>query len=235
VDLFSTQFLSALFAIVVIDLVLAGDNAIVIALAARNLPSELRRRAIVWGTAGAIAVRAVMSLGVVALLKVPGLQAAGGLFLVWIAYRLLVPVDKFAGESAAKPTAAGFWPAIRTIVVADAVMGLDNVLGVAGAAQGSFLLVILGLLISVPIVVWGSALILSLVDRYPAIIYLGAGVLAWTAAVMLVNEPLVEDWFAARPRLDWAVYALVIGGVLLAGFFRNRVRKMAESDAAGRS
>ena len=234
-DLFSTQFLSALLAIVVIDLVLAGDNAIVIALAARNLPAELRRRAIVWGTAGAIAVRAVMSLGVVALLRIPGLQAAGGLFLVWIAYRLLVPVEKSADEVGAEPIKAGFWPAIRTIVVADAVMGLDNVLGVAGAAQGSFLLVILGLLISVPIVVWGSALILSLVDRYPAVIYLGAGVLAWTAAVMLVNEPLLEDWLAAQRWLGWAAYALVIGGVLLAGFLRNRARKESESDAAGRS
>jgi len=235
VDLFSTQFLSALLAIVVIDLVLAGDNAIVIALAARNLPADMRRRAIVWGTVGAIAVRAVMSLGVVALLRVPGLQAAGGLFLVWIAYRLLVPVDKSEGELAAKPATAGFWPAIRTIVVADAVMGLDNVLGVAGAAQGSFLLVILGLLISVPIVVWGSALILRLVDRYPAIIYVGAGVLAWTAAVMLVHEPLLVDRLAVRPGVDWAVYALVIGGVLLAGFLRNRARKRADSDASGRS
>ena len=234
-DLFSTQFLSALFAIVVIDLVLAGDNAIVIALAARSLPADLRRRAIIWGTAGAIGVRAVMSLAVVALLKIPGLQATGGLLLVWIAYRLLVPVDKSAGEAAGKPSAAGFWPAIRTIVMADAVMGLDNVLGVAGAAQGSFLLVILGLLISVPIVVWGSTLILSLVDRYPAIIYLGAGVLAWTAAVMLVHEPLLKDWLAAQPWLDWAVYALVIGGVLLAGFLRNRARQRADSDAGGRS
>ncbi len=234
-DLFSTQFLSALLAIVVIDLVLAGDNAIVIALAARNLPADMRRKAIVWGTAGAIAVRAVMSVGVVALLKVPGLQAVGGLFLVWIAYRLLVPADNSEGKLAAKPATAGFWTAIRTIVVADAVMGLDNVLGVAGAAQGSFLLVILGLLISVPIVVWGSALILRLVDRYPAVIYIGAGVLAWTAAVMLLHEPLLEDWLTERPGVDWAVYAFVIGGVLLSGFLRNRARKRAESDAAERS
>ncbi len=122
----------------------------------------------------------------------------------------------------------GFWAAIRTIVIADTVMGLDNVLGVAGAAQGSFMLVILGLLISVPIMVWGSSLILRMVDRYPVIIYLGAGVLAWTAAVMLINEPLVEDWIAARRWLPWTVYVLLIGGVLLAGFLRNR----ASSDTA---
>jgi YjbE family integral membrane protein len=228
-DFLAPQFLSALFAIIVIDLVLAGDNAIVIALAARKLPTELRNKAIVWGTVGAIAVRAAMSLAVVALLKIPGLQAAGGLLLVWIAYKLLAPGDEHESQGVARMQITSFWAAIRTIVIADTVMGLDNVLGVAGAAQGSFLLVILGLLISVPIMVWGSSLILRMVDRFPVIIYVGAGVLAWTAAVMLVNEPLVEDWISARHWLvPWTVYALLIGGVLLAGFLRNR----ASSDTA---
>ena len=223
-DLLSPQFFSALLAIIVIDLVLAGDNAIVIALAARKLPADLRSKAIVWGTVGAIAVRAAMSLAVVALLRIPGLQGAGALLLVWIAYRLLSPPDESDAKGAVGMQVTGFWPAIRTIVVADAVMGLDNVLGVAGAAQGSFLLVILGLLISVPIMVWGSSLILRLVDRYPVVIYLGAGVLAWTAAVMLLNEPLLEDWIAVRLWLPWVVYVVLIGGVLLAGVLRNRTR-----------
>jgi YjbE family integral membrane protein len=223
-DFLSPHFFSALLAIIVIDLVLAGDNAIVIALAARKLPAELRSKAIVWGTVGAIAVRAAMSLAVVALLKIPGLQGAGGLLLIWIAYRLLEPPDESDAKGAAGVQVTGFWAAIRTIVIADAVMGLDNVLGVAGAAQGSFLLVILGLLISVPIMVWGSSLILRIVDRYPAVIYLGAGVLAWTAAVMLLNEPLLEDWIAERPWLPWVVYVVLIGGVLLAGLLRNRTR-----------
>jgi YjbE family integral membrane protein len=235
-DLLSPQFLSALLAIIVIDLVLAGDNAIVIALAARKLPAELRNRAIVWGTVGAIAVRAAMSLAVVALLNIPGLQGAGGLLLVWIAYRLLAPADESDAEGSGGMQVTSFWAAIRTIVIADAVMGLDNVLGVAGAAQGSFLLVILGLLISVPIMVWGSSLILRLVDRYPAVIYLGAGVLAWTAAVMLLNEPLLEDWIAARPWVQWVAYVLLIGGVLLAGLLRNRGRggREARPDNASR-
>ena len=233
-DFLSPQFFSALFAIVVIDLVLAGDNAIVIALAARRLPPELRDRAIVWGTVGAIVVRTAMSLAVVALLKIPGLQGAGALLLVWIAYRLLAPPDDPDAKGAAGTQVTGFWAAIRTIVIADAVMGLDNVLGVAGAAQGSFLLVILGLLISVPIMVWGSSLILRIVDRYPAVIYLGAGVLAWTAAVMLMNEPLLEDWIAPRPWLPWVAYVLLIGGVLLAGWLRNRARgeRRARPDSA---
>src|SRR4029077_17890482 len=147
-DIFTPGFLSALAAIVVIDLALAGDNAIVIALAARNLAPALRRRAILWGTVGAVGVRIAMTLAVVWLLGVPGLMAAGGAILAWIAYKLMRPQDESGHEVKA---AAGFWPAMQTIVVADAAMGLDNVLAVAGAAHGSFTLVVLGLLISIPI------------------------------------------------------------------------------------
>ena len=149
-EFLSPEWLSALLAIVLIDLVLAGDNAIVIALAARKLPSHLQRRAVVWGTVGAIAVRSVMTIGVVWLLEIPGLMLVGGLGLVWIAYKLLVPDGN--GHDA-NPGADTFWGAMKTIVIADALMGVDNVLGVAGAAHGSFGLVVIGLLISVPIVV----------------------------------------------------------------------------------
>jgi YjbE family integral membrane protein len=223
-DFISPDFFSALLAIVIIDLVLAGDNAIVIALAARKLPRELQKKAILWGTAGAIGVRTVLTLVVVALLRVPGLQAAGGLLLVWIAIKLLTPDDQGDGNPLEKSPITGFWAALRTIIIADTVMGLDNVLGVAGAAQGSFLLVGLGLLISIPIMVWGSTLILRVVDRFPIIEYVGAAVLAWTAAKMLIHEPLLEDWMAMHRWLSWLVYAVVIGGVLLVGFLQNRGR-----------
>ncbi len=218
-DLLSAEFLSALAAIVVIDLVLAGDNAIVIALAARNLPARLRGRAIVWGTFGAIAVRTAMTLIVVWLLRIPGLLFTGGLLLVWIAYKLIVE----NGEDGKHPRdpAASFWGAMKTIVVADALMGLDNVLAVAGAAQGSFLLVFLGLLISIPIVIWGSQLVLKLVQRYPVIVYIGAGVLAWTAVRMMVSEPLLGAALAPRAALTWAAYLAVIGGVLSSAFLVN--------------
>ncbi len=190
-DLFSVEFLSALAAIVVIDLVLAGDNAIVIALAARSLPPQLQKKAIVWGTVGAIVVRSAMTMVVVWLLKIPGLMLVGGALLVWIAYRLLLPEEEQSVGHG--PVATNFWGAMRTIVVADAVMGLDNVLAVAGAAHGSYVLVVLGLLISIPIVIWGSTLILKWVERFPVIVYVGAGVLAWTAAKMMMHEPLVKD------------------------------------------
>ncbi len=219
-DLLSIEFFSALAAIVVIDLVLAGDNAIVIALAARNLPVQLRKRAIIWGAAGAIVVRSAMTLVVVWLLNIPGLLLLGGALLIWIAYHLLAP-DESSTEGHA-PVATTFLGAMKTIVIADAVMGLDNVLAVAGAAHGNYLLVVLGLLISIPIVIWGSTLILNLVDRFPAIVYLGAGVLAWTAVKMMLGEPLLKDVVAAaNGTATTLVYLVVIGGVLWAGFVRN--------------
>ena len=194
-DILSTQFLSALFAIVVIDLVLAGDNAIVIALAARNVPKHLQKKAILWGTVGAIVVRTSLTLIVVALLKIPGLLFAGGLLLVWIAYKLLIPEEGDA-EGGQVKVADSFWSALRTVVIADTVMGLDNVLAVAGAAHGNFLLVALGLLISIPIVIWGSTLLLRFVERYPAFVYFGSGVLAWTSVKMMTSEPLVAPYLA---------------------------------------
>src|SRR3954468_5568891 len=217
-DYFSAEALSALIAIIIIDLVLAGDNAIVIALVARGLPQHLRRRTIVWGTVGAVGIRAAMTLMVVWLLGIPGLLAVGGLFLVWVAYKLLAPEHDHSDDSShrqARP--AGLWAAIRTIIIADAVMGVDNVLGVAGAAHGDFVLVVIGLLISVPIMILGSTVILKLVDRFPVIIYLGAAVLAFTAASMIAGEPLLEKYVEDRDYLVWIFEGLLIAAVLLVG------------------
>ena len=222
-ELLTPQFWSVLFSIVIIDLVLAGDNAIVIGLAARNVPKEMQRKVIWWGTAGAIVVRSLLTLVVVWLLKIPGLLLLGGLLLVWIAYRLLAE-EKKHNEMRASDS---LWSAIRTIIIADAVMGLDNVLAVAGAAQGSFGMVVAGLLISVPIVVWGSTIILGWVERYPAIIYLGAGILAWTAAKMITGEPLLAQFFLDNNVLKWGLTVLVVAGVLLAGIRKNKKLRVA--------
>ena len=222
---FSPEWWSALLAIVLIDLVLAGDNAIVIALAARSLPAHLQRKAIVWGTVGAIVVRALMTMAVVWLLKVPGLMLAGGLGLLWIAYRLLAPAQDEGGH--AGPVASTFAGAMKTIVIADALMGVDNVLGVAGAAHGSFDLVVIGLLISVPIVVWGSSLVLRLVDRFPVITQVGAGVLAFTAARMIVGEPLLDDVFDPHQAARLALYVGLVALVLAAGWMAARRRPVA--------
>ena len=228
-EFLSSAWWSALLAIILIDLVLAGDNAIVIALAARNLPPHLQRKAVVWGTVGAIVVRSAMTVGVVWLLKIPGLMAVGGLGLVWIAYRLLA--DQGQGEQHG-PVAHSFWGAMKTIIVADALMGVDNVLGVAGAAHGSFDLVVIGLLISVPIVVFGSTVVLKLVQRFPLIIHAGAAVLAFTAAKMIVSEPLLGDVFD-EALARWGAYAAAVVGVLAAGWWNARREREGDDHRDG--
>jgi YjbE family integral membrane protein len=225
-EFLSAAWWSALLAIILIDLVLAGDNAIVIALASRNLPPHLRNKAIIWGTVGAIGVRSLMTIGVVWLLKIPGLMGLGGAALLWIAYRL---VAEDGGEDEHSPAATTFWAAMKTIVVADALMGIDNVLGVAGAAHGAFDLVVLGLLISVPIVVFGSKVVLKLVERFPVIIQLGAAVLAFTAAKMIVSEPLLDSVFDPSALARWSTYAVCIVGVLGAGWLATRGSRRSDA------
>ena len=213
-------------AIVVIDLVLAGDNAIVIALAARNLPATLQRRAIFWGTLGAVAVRVLLTLVAVQLLRLPGLMALGGLALLVVAFRLLDQPDEDEPELA---PSLGFWAAMKTIVVADALMGVDNVLGVAGAAKDSMVLVVLGLLISVPLVVFSSALVLRALDRFPILLEVGASVLAWTAAGMVLEDAWVHglmlqlgDW---QETVRMSTYVVAILGVLGAARFVRWLRR----------
>ncbi|MGN2243721.1 TerC family protein [Frateuria sp. GZRR33] len=212
-DISGTDFVSGLLAIILLDLVLAGDNAIVIALAARNLPKTLQRKAVFWGTFGAVAVRVALTAVVVYLLKLPGLMLVGGLLLLPIAWKLIKPEAEGGHEVSA---ADSFWAALRTIVVADALMGLDNVLAIAGASKGHLGLVVLGLLISVPLVVWGSTLILKLIERFPAIVYVGAGAIAWTAGRMIAHDHLLRAWFDAHPwygyALDFLLIALICGG-----------------------
>lgn len=208
-EILSAGFLSALFAIVLIDLVLAGDNALIIGLVARNLPSHQQRTVILWGTVGAVVVRAAMAIIVVWLLNLPGLMLVGSAALVWIARKLLTPEAGGGDHAAAHAPAASLAGAIRTIVIADAVMGIDNVLAIGGAAKGSVLLVILGLAISVPLIVWGSRLVIRLVDRFPVVILAGGAVLAWTAWSMLMREPLLAPWFQAYPVTMIAAAVLI--------------------------
>jgi YjbE family integral membrane protein len=233
-EMFSTAWWSALGAIILIDLVLAGDNAIVIALAARNLPPNLQKKAIIWGTVGAIAVRSAMTLVVVWLLKIPGLMFVGGALLFWIAVKLVQPEEESNDEHAAS---TNFWGAMKTIVVADALMGLDNVLGVAGAANGNMTLVVLGLLISIPIVVFGSTLVLKLIERFPVIMYIGAGVLALTAAFMIAKEPFLKDFFASwsKPML-YGFYAACVAGTVGIGYLlAQKAQKVIDAKASAKN
>jgi YjbE family integral membrane protein len=223
-EIMSTEFLQALLAIIAIDLVLAGDNAIVIGLAARNLPPHLQKKAIFWGAIGAVAVRAVLTMAVVWLLKIPGFLLVGGIALIWIAYQLVA--DDGGGEHDIKSSTT-FRQAIQTIVIADAIMGVDNVLAVAGAAHGSFLLVIIGLLVSIPIVMWGSTLILKLVERFPLIIVGGAGILGWTAAKMIVSEPMIKQFFEEHHEWRITLYIFCIGIVICIPMLRRLQGKIS--------
>lgn len=224
-DFLSGEFISGLLAIIMIDLVLAGDNAILIGLAARKLPKDQQKKVIIWGAVGAIVIRIIATLLVVVLLEVPGLHLIGGLLLVWIAYKLLIDEE----EHDVKP-ADSMWAAIKTIIIADALMGLDNVLAVAGASHGNFTLVVIGLLVSIPVVMYGSTLILKLIERYPFIIIIGAGILGWTAAKMIVAEPFMLDYFA-NPFIKYGFEAIVVIGILVAGTSRQ---KTIEKEKANR-
>lgn len=216
-----TDLLIALLSIILIDLFLAGDNAIVIGMAARNLPHEHQKKAIFWGTLGAVAVRVLITIGVVYLLLIPYLRFAGGLLLVWIAYRLLTEEKKGEGVKAATTLFA----AIRTIVFADALMGMDNVLAVAGAANGHPVLVVIGLLISIPIVVWGSTIVIRALERFPILIYVGSGVLLFTAGKMITEEPRLAFLFEGNPLLHWGTVILIILLGLAAGRLATRRRE----------
>ena len=210
-ELFSAAWFSALASIIVIDLILAGDNALVIGLAARNVPPHAQRKVILWGTAGAIAIRALLTAAVVWLLKIPGFLLVGGLALVYIGWKLTHDGGKDAPDVKATTSVRS---AVQTIVVADAVMGVDNVLAVAGAAHGSMLLVVIGLGVSVPIVIWGSTLVLKWVERYPAILWVGAAVLGWTGAKMIASEPFVAGVLSGQRGLRALLYAVIVGGLV---------------------
>jgi YjbE family integral membrane protein len=219
-ELFSVEFFSALLTIIFIDLILAGDNAIVIGLAARNLPKEQQKKAVIWGTAGAVGIRVIATLLVVQLLNVPWLNLVGGLLLVWIAYKLLVQEDAHDGIKSGNT----LWQSIRTIIIADAAMGIDNVIAVAGAAHGDTLLVVLGLIISVPVVVWGSTLFIKLINRYEWIVYVGSAVLAYTAAKMITHEKSFHAFFE-NPWVYWLFVIAVILLTIAAGWLTNNRRQ----------
>ncbi|WP_349410269.1 TerC family protein [Pseudalkalibacillus sp. SCS-8] len=215
-----TEFIIALLTIIAIDIVLGGDNAVVIALASRNLPEHQRNKAIFFGTGLAIVVRVVLTIVAVYLLKIPYLLLIGGILLVYIAYNLLAEDDGAADIKSGTTLSA----AIKTIVVADLVMGLDNVLAIAGAAHGNILLVIIGLLVSVPIIIWGSKLILHFMERFPIIVYFGAGILAYTAAKMILEEPIIQTAIGHNIFLEILITIIIVSGVILFGWLSNRVK-----------
>ncbi len=209
-DLTSAVFWIAVGQIILIDVVLSGDNAVVIALACRNLSPEQRRTGIFWGVAGAVSLRVVLTVFAALVMNLPWLKLAGGVLLVWIAVKLMLPEDE---EGHNIESSANLWGAVKTIVVADFVMSLDNVIGVAGAAHGSLMLLFFGLAVSIPLIVWSSQLILHWMERFPSIVLLGAALLGYVAGQMIFSDPGVT---AMLPKLpDWSAKAAGVVGALL--------------------
>ena len=206
----SLAFWIAVLQIIAIDILLGGDNAVVIALACRKLPDEQRKKGIFWGVAGAIILRVVLIFFALQLLEVPWLKIVGALLLFWIGIKLLQPEEEGHGDVAASSSLAG---AIKTIIIADAVMSLDNVIAVAAAANGSMMLVVFGILVSIPIVVWGSQLVLKLMDRYPIVITGGGALLGWIGGGMILGDPAIpKEIYAGTP---YAKQLMALAGVVL--------------------
>jgi YjbE family integral membrane protein len=222
-EFLTPAFWIAVGQIIMIDILLGGDNAVVIALACRKLPPKLRTRGILWGTAGAIALRVILIFFALTLLAIPFLKLVGAALLLWIGIKLLLPEHDEHGDIQASDK---LWAAVKTVIVADLVMSVDNVIAIAGAAQASgheghqMPLVIFGLLVSIPIIVWGSQLVIKLMDRFPVIITAGGMLLGWIAGTMAVSDPAVVNpdtwaWVPKLPQTDAVRYAAGIGGALL--------------------
>lgn len=218
-EILSIQFLTALGTIVLMDILLGGDNAVVIAMAANKLPHALRKKAILIGTAGAVIIRLLMTFAAVWLLTIPYLQVVGGLILLPIAVKLLVPHE----EEAHVKEADSLSGAVKTIIIADAAMGVDNVLAIAGASHGSFLLVAIGFLISIPIIVGGSTLIGSIMDKYPVVLYGGAGLLGWTGGSMIVHDRILNPIITAYGGdfVPYLIQLILAVGVIAIGYYKK--------------
>ena len=222
----SAQFWVDVFKIIMIDLLLSGDNAVVIALACRNLPQEQRKQGIFYGVVGAIILRVVLTFFAVSLFSLPYLKLIGALLLIWIGIKLILPEQEEHGEGNIKAD-THLWGAVKTIIIADFVMSLDNVLGVAGAAHGNAMLLIFGLLVSIPLIAWSSQLVLKLIDRFPFIIYAGGALLGYVAGEMLVGEALFKPLLEAQHALHWLVPVLCAILVLAAGKWLAKRKVMA--------
>jgi len=206
-ELITSQFWLGLGAIIWVNIILSGDNAVVIALAARSLPPHQQKLAVFWGAAAAVVLRIVLTIVAVELLKLPYLKLIGGLLLFWIAVKLLVPEGDDDGDVA---TSSHLFGAIKTILIADLVMSLDNVIAVAAVAKGSIVLLVLGLLISIPLVVYGATMLMKLMDKYPVIITIGAALIGYVAGEMLVTDPVVIEWFKlnAHWMIDFELFTV---------------------------
>jgi YjbE family integral membrane protein len=214
-EVMTTQFWVGLMTIIWVNIILSGDNAVVIALAARSLPARQQKQAVFWGAGAAVVMRIILTIVAVELLKFPWLKLIGAVLLLWIAVKLLVPEEE-GGEGI--ESSSNLWTAIKTILIADLVMSLDNVIGVAAAAKGSIVLLVLGLLISIPLVIFGATMLMKLMERWPVIITLGAAILGWVAGEMAATDPVLAQWVNDNAAyLHWVAPAFGAAFVVILG------------------
>ena len=221
------EFWIAVGQIIMIDILLGGDNAVVIALACRGLPPEQRKWGIIWGTVGAIVLRVLLIAFALTLLTVPYLKLVGAVLLLWIGIKLLMPQEDVSHGNI--NSSDKLWGAVKTVIIADLVMSVDNVLAIAGAAENAgnhqLGLVIFGLLVSIPIIVAGSQIVLKLMDRFPHIITLGGMLLGWIAGQMAITDPAVKQWFEATKTME---YSAALAGALIVLFVGLYLQKVAK-------
>ncbi len=227
---FDTRFLASVLSIVLIDLLLAGDNAVVIAMAVQGLPAEQRRRGIVFGALAAVALRVVLTFFVAQLLRVQYLKLAGGLVILWIAMKLFVQEEGPGADG--NPAVRSVWDAIRVIVVADITMSLDNMLAVGGASHGNLFLLLFGLALSIPFIILASSVLARLMARYPIILYAGAGVLGKVSAEMILTDPAIQRIAHPSSLAVHGAEALLAGGIVVAGWLTRRNARASEAAAA---
>jgi len=212
-----TAFLLQAFEIVWVNILLSGDNAVVIALACRSLPDSQRNKAVLLGAGAAVVLRIIFTLMTTALLGLPWVKLVGGLVLFWIAIKLLVPEDEDPDVAAH----SNLWRAVQTVAIADVVMSLDNVIAIAAVAKGDWTLIIFGLLVSIPLVIFGSQLIMKVMNRFPVVVWLGAALLGYVAAEIMIEDTAVAGFFAG-PYAHWIAEALGVFVVLFVGFILRR-------------
>lgn len=209
--------------IILINLVLSGDNAIVIAMASRNLPGSLQRLAIFWGTVGAILLRIILTIVAFKLLSIPFLMTGGAILLLWVAFQLLIEGKKEKEKEIKAPDL--LLNAVMIIMMADFIMSLDNVIAIAAVAQGNLTLIAFGLMVSIPVIIWGSHFVLKLLERYPLFLYLGASILAYTAGEMILKDPKVSPWITGWwPLSPWLIPTLLALTVMGAGYIFKYVK-----------
>lgn len=229
-DFLSPSFLAALAQIMLVNIVLSGDNAVVIAMAARNLPPQHQKNAILWGSGGAIVLRVLLTVVAVELLQIPYLQALGGLLLVWIAVQLLIEDDESEEQAKSHDTHGNLFSAVKTILIADVVMSLDNTLAIAGVAKGNWTLLIVGLALSIPLIVVGSTIIMKMMDRFPIVVYVGAALIAWTAGEMIDSDRAVAPLLPGFMHASSLLAVVLTLGVLAFGLWSNTRRARSAKD-----